>query len=153
MAVQSSPVLPQTPKIAVTQFTTTATATTIANSTTTFTALYTGGTNGSKITSVLATNTSTQAVMDCLLSVGSTVSGAQLYYPLVGVTVPGVTDLTTTLVSYNLFSSTTLPLPVDGDGNPYLFLASTSYTLSVGIGSSIQTTNGRVSFIAIGADF
>lgn len=151
MAVQSSPVLPQTPKIAVTQFTSQSAATTVAGST--FTTLYTGGVNGSKITSVIASNTSTGAAINAILTIGSTVSGAQLFYPVGSVTMPSLASFDAALTSVNLFANATVPLPVDGDGNPYLFLTSTAYTLSVGISSVPQTTGGRVSFEAIGADF
>jgi hypothetical protein len=152
MAVQSSPVLPQTPFTQVAQFSTTSAITTVAGST--FTTLCTGGVNGSKITSVMVSNTSTQAAITGILAIGSTVSGAQLFYPLASTVLPALgTGFTAALVPVTLFSTSGNPLPVDGDGNPYLFLTSTAYTLSVGIGSSIQTTGGRVSFVAIGADF
>lgn len=150
MAVQSSPVLPQTPKVTLTQFTTASAIS--SNSVATFTTLYTGGTNGSKITSVMASNTSSNTVSG-ILTVGSTVSGAALNYVIAAAPLAGVTDLTSAVTSVNLFANATVPLPVDGDGNPYLFLTSTAYTLGVGIGSSIQTAVGRVTFIAIGADF
>jgi len=152
MAVQSSPVLPQTPKMAVTQYTSSSPVSTVNGST--FVTLYTGGVNGSKITSVMASNTSTSALINAILTVGSTVSGAQLYYPIASATLPALgSGYDTTLSSVSLFNSAINPLPVDGDGNPYIFLASTAYTLSVGISSAIQTTGGRVSFEAIGADF
>jgi hypothetical protein len=152
MAVQSSPVLPQSPKIAVTQLSSTATAVSLTSST--YTTLYTGGTNGSKITGVMASNTSTGAAINAILTIGSTVSGAQLYYQVASATLPALTSaFDTVITSVNLFGNTTIPLPLDGDGNPYLFLASTAYTLSVGVSSAPQTTNGRVNFVAIGADF
>lgn len=152
MAVQSSPVLPQTPKITVTQFTSQSAVTTVAGST--FTTLYTGGVNGSKITGIFASNTSTSALINAILTVGSTVSGAQLFYPIASATLPSLTSgYDTTVISQNLIGTTTTPLPIDGDGEPYVLLTSTAYTLSVGISSAIQTTGGRVSFVAIGADF
>lgn len=151
MAVQSSPVLPQTPKVAVTQFTSSSPVSTVSGST--FTTLYTGGVNGTKITSVMASNTSTSALITAILTIGSTVSGAQLYYPIGSVTMPSLASYDAAVVGSNLFAAATIPLPVDGDGNPYLFLTSTAYTLAVGISSAIQTTGGRVTFTAIGADF
>ena len=152
MPVQSSPVLPQAPKIAVTQFTSSSAVSTVSGST--FTTLYTGGVNGTKITSVIVSNTSTGAGIEAILTIGSTVSGASLFYPVVSVTLASLTSgYDTALLPSNLFAQTVFPLPIDGDGNPYLFLASTAYTLSVGISSAPQTTGGRVSFMAIGADF
>ncbi len=150
MAVQSSPVLPQTPKLTLVQFSTTTAIS--SNSLGTFTTLYTGGVNGSKITSVLATNASSTAVSGILTFV-STTSGASLNYVVGSVVLPAVTDLTSNTNATSLFVGTTLPLPVDGDGNPYLFLTSTAYALSVGIGSSIRSDAGRVTFVAIGSDF
>lgn len=152
MAVQSSPVLPQTPKITVTQLSTTATAVSLTSSG--YTTLYTGGTNGSKITGVMASNTSTGAAINAILTIGSTVSGAQLFYQVASATLPALTSaFDTVITSVNLFANTTIPLPLDGDGNPYLLLTSTAYTLSVGVSSAPQTANSRVSFVAIGADF
>lgn len=155
MAVQSSPVLPQTPKTGVVQYTSAAVVQTVATSTTPqMTTLFTGGANGSKVTSVIASNTSTNALIQAILTVGSTISGAQLFYPVASVTLPSLTSgYDTLLTGQNLFANATLPLPVDGDGNPYLFLASTAYTLSVAISSAPQTNGGRVSIVAIGADF
>jgi len=152
MPVQSSPVLPQTPKIAVTQFTSSSPVSTVAGST--FTTLYTGGTNGTKITSVTASNTSTSGLIVAILTITSTASGALLNYPLASVTLTALSaGYDTALISANLFANTTFPLPIDGDGNPYLFLNSSLNTLAVGLSSAIQTTGGRVSFTAIGADF
>jgi len=151
MAVQSSPVLPQTPKLAVTQFTSSSPVSTVAGST--FTTLYTGGANGTKITSVTVSNTSTSALINAILTITSTASGASANYPIGSVTLASLASYDTALTSVNLFASTTIPLPVDGDGNPYLFLTSSLNTLAVGISSAIQTTGGRVSFTVIAADF
>lgn len=151
MAVQSSPVLLQTPKMTLAQF---STATAISTgSTSAYTTLYTGGVNGSKVTSVLASNTSSQSTINAILTIGSTVSGASLNYVIAAQALVGVTDITSNVVSINLLSASVVPLPIDGDGQSYLFLASTAHSLQVGIGSSIQSTGGRISIVAIGADF
>src|SRR6266478_7174851 len=111
MAVQSSPVLPQAPKIAVTQFTSSSAVSTVSGST--FTTLYTGGVNGTKITSVVVSNTSTGAGIEAILTIGSTVSGASLFYPIGSLTLPSLSSgYDTALVTSNLFASTLLPLPV-----------------------------------------
>jgi hypothetical protein len=154
MAVQSSPVLPQTPKIAITQITSGVAPTNIAASSSNSFVLYTGGTNGSKITGVSATNASTHAAINAVLSIGSTASGAFLLYQVASATMPSLTSGSdTAMVATNLFAAATLPLPIDGDGNPYLFLNSSLNALYVALSSAIQTANGRVNFMAIGADF
>jgi len=152
MAVQSSPVLPQTPKVAVTQFTSSSPVSTVSGST--FTTLYTGGTNGTKISSVFVSNTSTSAGIVAILTLTSTVSGATANYPLMSISMPALlVGYDTVIQSQNMFPAAYLPLPIDGDGNPYLFLTSSLNTLAVGISSAIQTTGGRVSFTVIAADF
>lgn len=151
MAVQSSPVLPQTPKISVTQFTSSSPVSTVAGST--FTTIYTGGTNGTKVTSVFVTNTSTSALIAAILTLTSTVSGASANYPIGALVLPSLANYDSAFAGQNLFGSATVPLPVDGDGNPYLFLTSSLNTLAAGISSAIQTTGGRVSFTVIAADF
>lgn len=151
MAVQSSPVLPQTPKVGVAQLSTTAVAVSLASSG--YTTLYTGGVNGSKITSVIVTNTSTGGAINAVLTIGSTVSGAQLFYQVSSITMPALASFDQQIQPVSLFNSSSVLLPIDGDGQPYLFLNSTAYTLSVGVSSAPQTNNGRVNFIAIGADF
>lgn len=151
MAVQSSPVLPQTPKISVTQFTSSSPVSTVAGST--FTTIYTGGTNGTKVTSVFVTNTSTSALIAAILTVTSTGSGASANYPIGSLVLPSLSNYDSAFAGQNLFGSVTVPLPVDGDGNPYLFLTSSLNTLAAGISSAIQTTGGRVSFTVIAADF
>jgi hypothetical protein len=100
----------------------------------------------------MASNTSSNTVSGILI-LSSTTSGAATNYVIAASPLAGVTDLTSSVNSVNLFANSILPLPIDGDGNPYLFLASTAYALAVGIGSSIQTAVGRVTFAAIGADF
>lgn len=151
MAVQSSPVLPQTPKVSVTQFTSSSPVSTVAGST--FATIYTGGTNGTKVTSVFVTNTSTSALIAAILTLTSTVSGAAANYPIGSLVLPSLANYDSAVVGQNLFASATIPLPVDGDGNPYLFLTSSLNTLAAGISSAIQTTGGRVSFTVIAADF
>jgi len=151
MPVQSSPVLPQTPKIAVTQFTSSSPVSTVSGST--FTTIYTGGTNGTKITSVTVSNTSTSALITAILTITSTASGATANYPIGSVTLPSLSSYDAAFSSANLFANATIPLAVDGDNNPYLFLTSSLNTLAAGISSAIQTTGGRVSFTVIAADF
>lgn len=145
MAVQSSPVLPQTPKVAVTQFTTTAAANT-------FVSLYTGGANGSKITGVVVTNTSTQTIV-AQLAINSTASGAAVNYIVSAASLSATAGSDGTTAAVNLMNPTLAVFPVDGDNNPYLFLTSSNISLQVTITSSIQTAAKTVNVAAIGADF
>jgi len=140
MAVQSSPVLPQTPKLTLTQLTTTATVGT-------FTTAYTGGTNGSKITGIFVACNSTTAigVRVALQSSAGTNMNMNAVVPTTGAGFDG-TNPPITFMSGNF-------MPIDGDGNPYLFLTSSTQLLTVTLGSSIPTTNGFINLFVIGSDF
>ncbi len=142
MAVQSSPVLPQTPKINSVQFTTTAAA---ASSLT----LYNGGPNGSKITSISATNSSTQSLGTRLNFVSSTPTTfiVNTISTPINAGIDGVTQPS------NLMGTSFSALPIDGDGNQYLFLTSSLQSISITITASIQVAGGFLNVTAIGADF
>lgn len=145
MAVQSSPVLPQTPKLNLTQFTTGSAAGTFVN-------LYTGGTNGSKVTGVSATNTSSASIV-LQLAISSTASGALVNYNINSATLVSSAGSDGSDAPVSLMSNATFP--VDGDGNPYLFLTSSLQILTVTIATSVPgaTTAKAVNVIAVGADF
>src|SRR5882724_12564660 len=123
MAVQSSPVLPQKPALNLTQFTTTATAGS-------FVTLYTGGTNGSKITSVSATNSSTGSTV-LQLAASSTASGSLVNYIISAVTLPAGLGTDGSTPPATLLNA--VDFAIDGDGSPYLFLTSSLQALTVTI--------------------
>lgn len=88
--------------------------------TTTLKTLYTAGTNGSKVESILLTNTDTAAAYAIQFSV--TISATT--YLLGTVNVPLSSGNTIAAPSINALQSSNLPLSFDAFGNPYLYLAS-----------------------------
>ena len=139
MAVTATPVFVQTPKLGVIQI---ANADASANKT-----VATGGTNGSKVTSLTLASTDTSAR---IVLVGVARSGTT--YNLGAVTVPITAGTDGVTLTINAFSPLVIPgLPVDNDGQPYLFL-SASDTLVVN--ASTTVTSGKViSAIANIGDF
>jgi len=138
MAVQSAPVLPQTPNVGVTQLTTTAAANT-------FVTAYTGGANGSKITAISAVNSSTSTIN--LLGAINSAATNFVFNAVSLVSNAGINGTTSPGSLMGSFQA------IDGDGNPYLFLASSAQTLTVTITSSIPTTGGFVAVTVTAADF
>jgi hypothetical protein len=110
--------------------------------------VYTGGPNGTKITGLIgqSTDTSGRDVMVSITNGGTS-------YPLGSVTVAAGAGNSGAVASTNLMAPAQIPgLPVDSDGNPYLFLASASDTLTVEALSTV-TSGKLITVIAIGADF
>ena len=138
MAVTATPVFVQTPKIAITAYTT-------ASGTVTH---ITGGTNGSKIVSLTAASNSTSAhTVTVALSTG----GTAVTLGAVSVPASAGTDGATSAV--DILGSSLLPgLPVDGDGQRYLLLPSTAYTLTVATSATINTGK-QVSLVSVYADY
>jgi len=87
--------------------------------------IYTGGANGSKITSLMAISVGTTNTFDVQWGVSS---GGTLYiYGTVAITAnAGSTD---SIAPINLMSNANVPLPIDSDGNPFFFLPSSAYTV------------------------
>ena len=112
MAVTTTPALPQTPQLGVAQLTHSQSANTLAT-------LVTGGGNGTKCNSLWATNT--DASNAYLTQVWLTRSSTN--YLLGTVNVPLSSGNTAAAPSVNILSGIT-GLPLDSDGNPYLFLQS-----------------------------
>lgn len=138
MAVQSAPVLPQTPNVGLVLMSTTATAST-------FVTAYTGGPNGSKITAISAVNSST-AIINLLGAINS----AATNFIFNAVSLVSNAGINGSLSPGSLMGSFQA---IDGDGNPYLFLASSAQTLNVTITSSVPTTGGFVAVTVTAADF
>lgn len=135
MALKSTPVFVQTPNIGLTQIST-GTGSSVAVT------VYTGGANGSKVAGLFATSVNTTAAFDVQFGVSS---GGTLYlYGTVSVSAnAGSTDGTPTI---NLFNTTAMPgLTLDSDGNPFIFLPSSAYTLQAkSPATSSQWTTGAV---------
>lgn len=141
MAVTSTPVFVQTPKNYKLQ---------IVNADgTSLKTIATGGTNGTKISAIVVTSNDTAA-----RNVTWGITTSAVFFPLGTVQIPitaGQVDLTNTAV--NLLDIGKTPgLPVDSDGNPYIFLSGTGDTLQAEVTTSV-TAAKAVTFVAIGADF
>lgn len=140
MAVTATPALPQTPKSAKVQI--------LPAGTTAVQTLYTGGSNGSKVTAVIVSSSDTSA-RDVQLGITNTA----VFYPLCTVTIPITAGQVTGTAPVNMLSITNLPgLPVDNDGQPYIYLTSASDVLGIKSLTTV-TTAKEIDVTAFGADF
>lgn len=110
--------------------------------------VYTGNANGSKIVALLLQSTDT-AARDVQISV----TNGGTSYPLGTVTVPIGAGNSGSVPSVNALGNNQLPgLPVDSDGNPFIFLVSASDTLTVEALTTV-TSPLAITAIAIAGDF
>jgi hypothetical protein len=111
----------------------------------TYKTLYTGGTNGSKISGIYMTsNDSTSHLVTCQI-VNSTVKYGGVSINT-GTTLPGFANA---VPAINLMSSTNWPgLPIDAWGNPYLILASGD-TLQCTFATNL-TSSDLINLVAVG---
>lgn len=138
MAVTATPVFVQTPKHASSAYTTASTTATHL----------TPGVNGCKVTSLTAVSNSTSAHT---FFVG--ISSGSSALPLVAVSVPAGSGTDGATPAVNMLSSSIIPgLPMDNDGQAYLFLSSTSYALTLTCTATINTGK-QVTFTSVYADF
>jgi hypothetical protein len=109
--------------------------------------LITGGINGTVVSSLLLTNTDTTAYTITIEVLRSSTT-----YVLATISVPASAGNSTSVPPVSVLNSTNVPgLPVDGYGNPYLYLESTD---TLEIQSSATVTSGKaVSVLTVGADF
>lgn len=139
MAVTSTPIYPQTLMSGVAQI--------LPADTSSLKTLYTAGTNGSKIETILVTNTdSTSAYLITLTVVISATN-----YIIGTVNVPLSSGNTNAAPAINILSNSNIPLNKDSNGNPYLYLA-TGAILKVNSSTTV-TTAKVLSFLAQGEDF
>ena len=94
----------------------------------------TAGSNGTKVTSVFAASTDTAARTAQLWLTRSAVS-----YLLGSTIVAALAGTDGALPSQNLLTALLMPLPVDNDGQPYLFLESGD-TLQVSFTTQVTST-------------
>jgi hypothetical protein len=138
MAVTATPVFAQAPKMGLSAYTT-------ASSTVTH---VTGGTNGSKILSLTVVSNSTSAhVFSALVSTGG--SGV----PIGAASITASAGSNGSTPAINMLSTAFIPgLPIDPNGNTYLFLPSTNHTLTL-LASAAINTGKQVSFASVVEDF
>lgn len=141
MAVTATPALPQNPRHASVQVTT-------GTGSSALVTLQTGGTNGTKVTSVIASNGDSTANT---ISVGITT--AAVFYPLATVTLPANAGTSSANAAVAMLSTNYITLPVDNDGQQYIFLNSSLDTLQVKATLVPSSAGSAISFHAFGADF
>lgn len=119
MAQNVNPTFVKTPNLGATQITTGTGSSGVVT-------VYTGGANGSKVPAFIAAGIGTTSAFDVQWGLSS---GGTLY--IVGtVSIPAGAGSSDTLPSVNMFNTTNMPsLTLDSDGNPFLFLASSNWSL------------------------
>ena len=113
----------------------------------TYKTLYTGNANGSKIVSL--TGTTNDASSAHLVTCEVVLSAVK--YGGVAVNIPVSSGFTAAAVPVNILSAWT-GLPLDSDGNPYIFLPSASYTLQCTFATNL-TTGKVLNLQAVSSDF
>lgn len=140
MAVTSTPALPQTIKRYSVQI--------LNADASNLKTLATGGANGTKVMAVNVASTDTTA-RD--VTIGITNGGT--FLPLGTVTVPVTAGTIAATPAVNALDITKMPgLPVDSDGQPYVFLQSASDTLQVKSLTTV-TSAKELDFNGFGEDF
>ena len=118
MAQNVNPTFVKTPNWGATQITT-------GTGSNTAVTVYSGGINGSKITALIGISVNTTSPFD--LSWGVSSGGTFYWYGTVSI--PVNAGVNSGVPTVNLMSNSNVPLAVDSDGNPFLFLASSAYSL------------------------
>jgi hypothetical protein len=147
----NSIVTPQTPNIKCVQFLqgTDAAAT--------YKTVYAGGTNATKIVGLYATSFDPSASHLLTVQISSSSSGhcspATSCFGGMAITLPVSAGSANAVPALNLISSVNWPgLPRDSDGNPFIYLPTTSYTIEATFTTSL-TASDWINVCAIGADF
>ncbi len=118
MAQNVNPTFVKTPNWGATQITT-------GTGSSTAVTVYTGGANGSKIPALIGVGIGTTSAFDLQWGVSS--GGTLFIHGTLSIAAgAGSSD---SLPSVNLLSNANIPLAIDSDGNPYLFLPSSAYSL------------------------
>lgn len=136
-----NPVLTQTPKLAIIQVAS-GDGTALKN-------VYVGGTSGSKITSlqICSTDSVSRMVLVMFNNGGGTSPLAQINVVAHAGT-DGVTPVTQLLGNTTIWSG----LPVDNDGQGYIFLANTSHAITIQPQTTLTAATNWFVY-AVGADF
>lgn len=141
MVQNVNPTFVKTPNWGATQITTGTGSSTIVT-------IYAGGANGSKITALIATAINTTAAFDVQWGVSS--GGTFFLYG--DTSVPVSAGSTSSIPSVSLMSASNVPLALDSDGNPYIFLPSSAYSLQAKTPATSSTwaTGAVINIIAPG---
>jgi hypothetical protein len=108
----------------------------------------TGGANGTKIVGLMVTSSDTAA-----RDVTWGITTSAVFFPLGTVTIPITSGQVNSAAAVNLMDLTKTPgLPLDGDGNPFVFLSSASDTLQIKALTTV-TAAKEIDITAIGGDF
>jgi hypothetical protein len=119
----------------------------VALTTTTATTLVTGGTNGTKVESIMVASSDTTA-RDLVLSVNN----GSTSFPIGIVSIPITAGTVDTVPSVAIFRSAQLPgLAIDANGNPYLYVAS-GWSLQVAVATA-PTSGKQFTVFAQGGNF
>lgn len=138
MAVTATPIFLQSPKWAGTAYTTASTTATHV----------TGGTNGSRVSSLTAVSNSTASH---IFAVGISTGGAA--FDIGAVTIPSSAGVDGTTRNIDLLSPSNLPgLPLDSNGVPYINLPSSSYSLTLRATATISAGR-QVTFTSMYGDY
>lgn len=145
MAVTSTPVFVQTPKNGLAQIST-GTGSSVAVT------VYTGGTNGTKITGLNATGFGSTNAYDVQWGI----TNGAVFYGMGTVSVSAGAGSTSGIASANLFYNINVQgLAIDSDGNPFVFLKSSLDALTVKspATSSTWTSGVVINVVATCGDF
>lgn len=139
----NSSVQPQTPNRGIVQF---LQGTDTAG---TYKTLYTGGSNGSIIKGIYATTNDASAAHLLTCQIVNTA----VKYGGVAITIPISSGFANAVPPINIMAPANwVGLPTDSDGNPFLFLASTSDTIQCTFATNLTSTD-VINLVAITADF
>jgi hypothetical protein len=140
MSVTPLPAFPQTPKSAKVQI--------LNADASALKTIYTGGANGSKITAVIATSSDTS---NRDVTIGISRSGT--FFPLATITVPLTAGQAAGVSAVNLLDPTIMKgLPVDNDGQVYIYLSDATDLLQAKALTTV-TTAKEIDINSFGADF
>jgi hypothetical protein len=150
-AVSSTPVFVQTPKIGNVQFLQG------TDSAGTYKTVYTGGTNGSKITGIFVTTndatTSHLVTIQISSSTSAHCSPNTSCYGGVAVTIPVSSGYVNAAPAVNMMSAILWPgLPLDSDNNPYFMLPGNTYTIEATFATALTSTNW-LNVVVVAADY
>jgi hypothetical protein len=140
MAVTATPVFVQTPKNYKVQI--------LPADTSNLKTIATGGTNGTKVHSIVVSSNDTAS-----RDVTWGITTAAVFFPMGTVTIPITAGFIAATPAVQLLDLTKTPgLPLDGDGNPYVLLSSASDTLQI---KSLATVTAakEIDVTALGGDF